>query len=231
MQAIILAAGKGARLRPITNQTPKALIDIAGKPLIEYVLQALPDAVDEIFVVVNHLRESLMAHLGPTWQNKPIRWVIQEPLSGTAGAVHLLHDKLHDSFLVINGDDLYHKNDLERLIIHDLALLYFPIDHDLKAGARIDKDHFAGLGAGRNAVCGAYVLDQRFFSVSPVEIQVSEFTEYGLPQTLAALAKTEAISAVQATFWMPVGTQEELEKARKALGVDKLGVSPLDASF
>lgn len=222
MQAVILAAGKGARLRPLTHQTPKPLIDIAGKPLIEYVLEALPDSVDEIFVVMNHLRENLIDRLGPTWHSKPIRYVIQEPLSGTAGAVHLLRDQLHDSFLVVNGDDLYHKNELERLVTHDLALLYYPIDHDLKAGALIDKNHFAGLGAGRNAVCGAYVLDQRFFSVEPVEIQVSEFKEYGLPQTLAVLAATEVFSVVQADFWMPVGTQEELEKARKTLAVDKL---------
>ncbi len=231
MQAVILAAGKGARLRPLTHQTPKPLIDICGKPLIEYVLEALPDSVDEIFIVVNHLRENLIAHLGPTWHNKPIRYVIQEPLSGTAGAVHLLREQLHDSFLVLNGDDLYRKDDLEKLATHELALLYFQTDHDLKAGAQIENGRFTGLGPGQNAVCGAYVLDERFFSVPPVEIQVSEFTEYGLPQTLALLAKIETIMAVQANFWMPVGTQEELEKARKKLAVDKLGVSPLDASF
>lgn len=224
MQAIILAAGKGARLRPLTHQTPKPLIDIAGKPLIEYVLGALPDSVDEIFIVVNHLREDVIAHLGPTWNNKPIRYVIQEPLSGTAGAVHLLREELHDSFLVLNGDDLYRKDDLKRLVTHELALLYFPVDHDLKAGALIDHGQFAGLGAGRNAVCGAYVLDQRFFSVDPVEIQVSEFREFGLPQTLAVLAKTEDVSAVRANFWMPVGTSEELERARTTMShPQKLG--------
>lgn len=231
MQAVILAAGKGARLRPLTHQTPKPLIDIAGKPLIEYVLETLPDSVDEIFIVVNHLRENLIDRLGPTWHTIPIRYVIQEPLSGTAGAVHLVRAQLHDSFLVINGDDLYRRDDLERLVNHDLALLFFPVDHDLKAGALLNQDHFAGLGASRNAVCGAYVLDQRFFSVEPVEIQVSEFKEYGLPQTLAILAKTETVSAEEANFWMPVGTQEELEKARNSLTVDNQGISPLDTSF
>ena len=216
MQAVILAAGKGARLRPLTNQTPKPLIDICGKPLIEYVLEALPDAVDEIVIVVNHLRETLMAHLGASWHDKPIRYVIQDPLSGTAGAVHLLRDQLHDSFLVVNGDDLYHKQDLERLVTHDLALLYFPTDHDLKAGAQINDEQFTGLGPGRNAVCGAYVLNGSFFQVDPVEIQVSKFTEYGLPQTLAVLAKTKQVAGVQANFWMPVGTAQELETARNS---------------
>lgn len=231
MQAVILAAGKGARLRPLTHQTPKPLIDIAGKPLIEYVLAALPNSVDEIFIVVNHLREALIAHLGSSWQNKIIRYVIQEPLSGTAGAVHLLREQLHDSFLVVNGDDLYRKDDLERLVSHQRALLFFQTDHDLKAAAQIMDGQFTGLGPGRNAVCGAYVLNKQFFTADPVEIQVSEYTEYGLPQTLETLAKTEHISGVQADFWMPVGTQEELEKARKKLAVDNIGVSPIDASF
>ncbi|MBI5793973.1 NTP transferase domain-containing protein, partial [Candidatus Uhrbacteria bacterium] len=206
MQAVILAAGKGARLRPLTHQIPKPLIDIAGKPLIEYVLEALPYSVDEIFVVVNHLREDLMEHVGPMWRGKTIRWVIQEPLTGTAGAVHLVRDQLHDPFLVVNGDDLYRKEDLESLATHDLALLYFETDHDLKAGAQIEDGRFTGLGPGRNAVCGAYVLNDSFFDVEPVKIQVSEFTEYGLPQTLVDLAKMQVIKSVQATFWMPVGT-------------------------
>jgi NDP-sugar pyrophosphorylase family protein len=217
MQAVILAAGKGARLRPLTHQTPKPLIDICGKPLIEYVLSALPDRVDEIFIVVNHLREGVITHLGHAWHGTPIHYVIQEPLSGTAGAVHLLCDQLHHPFLVLNGDDLYHKEDLERLVTHPLALLFFPTDRDLKAAAQIQEGRFTGLGSGHNAVCGAYMLDRKFISVEPVEIQVSEFHENGLPQTLVELAKNETIHTVQATFWMPVGTAAELELARKQL--------------
>ncbi|MBI4437572.1 nucleotidyltransferase family protein [Candidatus Uhrbacteria bacterium] len=217
MQAVILAAGKGARLRPLTHETPKPLIDICGKPLIAHVLSALPENVDELFVVVNHLREDLMAYLGTAWRNTPIRYVIQEPLSGTAGAVHLLRSHLRRPFLVVNGDDLYRKEDLERLCAHDLALLYHLSDHDLKAAAVIEQGHFRELAPGRNAVCGAYLLNDSFFQVSPVEIHVSEFTEFGLPQTLAVLAKTSQIAGVQANFWLPVGTAQELEAARKRL--------------
>ena len=133
MQAVILAAGKGTRLRPLTNQIPKPLIDICGKPLIEHVLDALPDSVDEIFIVVNHLREALIAHLGSSWHDKLIRYIIQDPLSGTAGAIHLLRTELHNFFLVVNGDDLYRRMDLESLVTHDLALLFFPTDRDLRA--------------------------------------------------------------------------------------------------
>lgn len=217
MQAVILAAGKGARLRPLTHEIPKPLIDIDGKTLIEHALEALPDSIDEIFIVVNHLREQLMDFLGPRWNDKPIRYMIQEPLSGTAGAVYLLRDHLHHSFLVINADDLYVRSDLSALCAHDWALLYFPTSTQKHAGALVQQGRFTGLGSSTNAVCGAYVLGQELFAVDPVEIHVSEYLEYGLPQTLAKLVDHTHITAVEATSWQQVGTHEELARARMIL--------------
>lgn len=213
MQALILAAGKGARMRPLTHTTPKPLIDLCGKPLIEHVLDALPDKVDEIFVVVNHLRDQIIERLGQHWNNIPIKYVVQEPLSGTAGAVHLLRNHVRDSFLVLNADDLYRAKDLDRLAQHEASMLFLQSKTQKQAGALVENGFFTGLGTGTNAVCGAYVLDQSFFSITPVEIHVSKFTELGLPQTLAVLASEKKVVAVPATFWIPVGNPDQLSKA------------------
>ncbi len=213
MQVIILAAGKGARMRPLTHTTPKPLIDLCGKPLIEHVLSALPKKVDEIFVVVNHLRDQIIERLGQNWNNIPIKYVVQEPLSGTAGAVHLLREHIRDSFLVLNADDIYRASDLAELTEHPLAMLYKRSDSQKKSGALVESGRFLALGPGSNSVCGAYVLNQSFFLVDPVEIHVSKFTELGLPQTLAKLAKHENVAAVPATFWLPVGNLEQLAAA------------------
>jgi UDP-N-acetylglucosamine diphosphorylase / glucose-1-phosphate thymidylyltransferase / UDP-N-acetylgalactosamine diphosphorylase / glucosamine-1-phosphate N-acetyltransferase / galactosamine-1-phosphate N-acetyltransferase len=213
MQAVILAAGKGARLRPITHTIPKPLIDLCGKPLIEHVLSALPEKIDEIFVVVNHLRDQIIERLGGNWNGVPIKYVVQEPLSGTAGAVHLLKDHLRGSFLVVNSDDIYQAEDLSRLVEHPLAMLFHESDSEKKSGAVVEGGRFTGLGPGNNAVCGAHVLDQSFFSIEPVKIHVSKFTELGLPQTLAVLAPSETIAAEPATFWIPVGNPDQLAQA------------------
>ncbi|NQV88855.1 MAG: nucleotidyltransferase family protein [Parcubacteria group bacterium] len=213
MQAVILAAGKGARLRPVTYTTPKPLIDLCGKPLIEHVLSALPKRIDEIFVVVNHLRDQIIERLGENWNGVPIKYVDQEPLSGTAGAVHLLKNHLRGSFLVVNSDDIYQAEDLARLVEHPMAMLFQKSDSEKKSGALVSNGRFTGLGLGNNAVCGAYVLDQSFFSIEPVEIHVSEFIELGLPQTLAVLATSETIAAEPATSWIPVGNPEQLAQA------------------
>jgi NDP-sugar pyrophosphorylase family protein len=214
MQAVILAAGKGARLRPLTHHIPKPLIDIGGKTLLERALEALPDSIDQVFIVVNHLREQIIKSLGAQWNGIPITYVVQEPLTGTAGAIHLLREQLRESFLVINSDDVYAKTDLEKLVAHPWALLYFPTTTHKQAGALVQHERFIGLGASKNAVCGAYVLGSTFFDFTPVEIHVSQYTEYGLPQTLAFGAAHTNIFAVLASAWRQVGTHEELEKAR-----------------
>lgn len=215
MQAVILAAGKGARLRPLTRKIPKPLIDISGKTLIERSLEALPESINEIFIVVNHLREQIIDSVGPSWNGIPITYVIQEPLTGTAGAILLLRKHLHGSFLVINADDLYVQSDLSALCTHPWTLLYFPTTTEKHSGALVEDERFVGLGASKNAVCGAYVLGQELFSVAPVEIYVSDYLEYGLPQTLAKLVDQVHIHAVNATSWQQVGTPEELERARQ----------------
>lgn len=217
MQAVILAAGKGARLRPLTHTTPKPLIDVQGKPLIEHVLEALPDEITELLIVVNHLREQIIDHLGDTWNNLPIRYVVQEPLSGTAGALFLLEEHLHDHFLVLNSDDLYAKEDLSELVKHEHAILVHQANRQLEASALMKDNLFIGLGPGTLAVCGAYVLDTSIFQTEPVEIHVSQYKELGLPQTLAKLASTKPIRVTQATHWLQVGTPEQLAAAKKAL--------------
>jgi NDP-sugar pyrophosphorylase family protein len=215
MQAVILAAGKGARLRPLTNTTPKPLIKVKGIPLIEHALNALPDAIDEIFIVVNHLREQIIEHIGTEWKHVPVRYVVQEPLSGTAGAVLLLQEHLKDSFLVVNADDLYKQQDLEALTQHPRAILIHDDGIHRDAAALINEGHFIGLGPGTTIVCGAYVLDKSFFQAQPVEIQVSSYKELGLPQTLGTITDTHPIQAIKATSWQQVGTPEQLETANK----------------
>ncbi len=107
MKAMILAAGLGNRMRPLTDNTPKPLLCAAGKPLIEYHLENLQRAgVREVVINLAYLGEKIRAHLGDGMRwNLQIRYSQEhEPLE-TGGAILRALDLLgEDTFLLINGD-------------------------------------------------------------------------------------------------------------------------------
>src|SRR5205814_8066950 len=104
MDAIILAAGLGTRLRPHTLSTPKPLLPVRGRPILDWSLGALPPAVDRVLVVVNYLAEQIEGYLR-TQSHRP-QWeaVRQEQPRGTGDALRSCRERLRsDTFLVLNG--------------------------------------------------------------------------------------------------------------------------------
>src|SRR5205823_5597874 len=105
MDAVILAAGLGTRLRPYTLQTPKPLLPVRGRPILDWTLGALPAAVDRVVVVVNYLAEQVVDYLGKQAHRAAWEVVRQEVPRGTGDALLACRDKLRsDHFLVLNGD-------------------------------------------------------------------------------------------------------------------------------
>jgi NDP-sugar pyrophosphorylase family protein len=221
MQAVILCAGLGTRLRPLTLTTPKALIPIGNKTLIEHTLNALPSVIDEIFIVINYLGDQIKAKIGNEYHSIPVRYIMQDPLNGTGGAMDVLKDRLHDRFLVLNGDDLYPYKSLEEMTRFTTSILLRPTSKHLMNGAKLNQhDQFIGLTESTDSesyrVCGAYILDQTYFTIPPVKIEGSEHEEYGLPQTLAVLAANHPTNVIMTNEWFPIGTPEELKDVKNA---------------
>jgi NDP-mannose synthase len=107
MQAIVLAGGKGTRLRPYTTVLPKPLVPVGERPISEIVVRQLVAAgFDRIVFAVSHLAELIQAFFGDgaKWGAK-IRYSIEDPPLGTAGPIGMIDD-LDDTFLVMNGDVL-----------------------------------------------------------------------------------------------------------------------------
>lgn len=222
MHAIILAAGKGTRLRPLTDTTPKPLVRVGGQALIEYALQALPKTINRITVVIGYLGEHIQEYLGEAYRGIPIHYVVQNRLDGTGGALELLQYEITDATLVLNADDFYSAHDLARLTQFPLAVLARLTDdvvanpfevssENLLRGFIPKRDIIPGATYWQN--CGAYVVDPRYFLEPVVEVPVHNGAETSIPHTLAALAHHEKVHVVEATFWMPVGTHEELHAA------------------
>jgi len=108
MKAVILAAGEGRRLKPLTNRRPKPMLSVAGKPLLEYVVEATRDAgITDIVLVVGYRRDRIQTHFGDgdDW-GVSIEYAVQDNQLGTGHAVLQAADRVDDPFVVLNGDQL-----------------------------------------------------------------------------------------------------------------------------
>ena len=129
MDAIILAAGFGTRLRPHTLTTPKPLLPVRGRPILDWTLGALPKAVDRVVVVVNYLAEQIEEYLRR--QTHFRQWVTarQTEPRGTGDALRACREQVRsERLLVMNGDDLYGAGDLAVLADCPAVVLVYPVD-------------------------------------------------------------------------------------------------------
>lgn len=221
-----MAAGKGIRMRPLTENLPKPLLKIGNTPILDYLIQELPDKVEEIILVVGFLKDQIKKYLSENYKDRKITFVDEDKMLGTGFAAYACKNLVKDRFLALNGDDLYKKSDLEKLMNVDLGFLVKNIaghpEYEL-TNRRVGKVIFDAKGKMIDIVeeipgqedtylnIGAYMLNQKFFDYELVQIQNGEF---GLPQTLAIMARNgEEVKILEADFWFPVGYPEDLQKA------------------
>jgi UDP-N-acetylglucosamine diphosphorylase/glucosamine-1-phosphate N-acetyltransferase len=107
-QAVILAAGEGQRLRPFTLNRPKAMLTIADKPILQYVVESLvKSGIRNIICVVGYRKEQVFDYMGSGERfGAEISYVTQESQLGTAHALAKAKGKVADEFLVLSGDNL-----------------------------------------------------------------------------------------------------------------------------
>jgi mannose-1-phosphate guanylyltransferase len=112
MKAMILAAGRGQRLRPLTDTCPKPMIPIAGKPLLEHVVRLLAShGFDQLAINFSHLPQLIRDHFGDgRGFGVEITYSFEEQLLGTAGAVRRMAAFFDEPFLVYYGDNLANAN-------------------------------------------------------------------------------------------------------------------------
>ncbi len=219
MKAMILAAGRGNRLRPLTDSLPKPLVEVHGKPLIVYHLERLAKAgVEE--VVINHawLGEKLEAALGdgPTWGVKIV--YSPEPPGGyeTAGgiiqALPILTEQRED-FLVVNGD-VWTDYPFEMLIQQglqegDLAHLVLVSKPEYQAKGDFGLENGRVLPQGDLTFSGVSLLHKDLLANTPLAfLKLAPFLRQAM---LAGQVSGECYYGA----WTDVGTLERLESVNQ----------------
>lgn len=227
MQAVILAAGKGTRMKDLTQEVPKPMLRVHGKTLIEHKLEALPDSVDEVVLVVGYQGEKIREYFKDAWAGKTIRYAVQEELNGTAGALWCAKEFLSEQFVVMMGDDLYARADIEAcLSTSGWSILVEKTEHMASGGKMVmdeagyivaieEGDHTGTPGLMNTNL---FALDPGLFDFPPVP-KAAGSTEYGLPQTVLAASKAYDIplTAVFASKWIQVTAPEDLARAESLI--------------
>ena len=117
MKAMILAAGEGRRLRPLTNHLPKPMLPVAGRPLLEHTIVYLREnGITDLAINLYHLPQAVIDYFGDgsDW-GISLRYSVEEKLLGSAGGVKLVQDFFDDTFIVYYGD-LFTQADLRPMI-------------------------------------------------------------------------------------------------------------------
>ena len=242
-RAMILAAGRGSRLRPLTDTTPKPLIDVAGHPLIAYGLGLLrANGIRDVVVNVHHLRERLCAALGDgASYGVRIRYSMEEALLDTGGGIRFaaslldelmpagIADPADSPIVVLNGDVVSEIPiaDVVRFHRENEALATFVLRDDPQAAAYglfgIDETgrvrRFLGKGAAVGSLrelmfASLQVLDPRMLTLMPAERPFSTMRE--LYPALFANGERFFGYAYDGR-WYTADTSDDLQRARAAL--------------
>ncbi|MFC1594854.1 sugar phosphate nucleotidyltransferase [Patescibacteria group bacterium] len=224
MKCILLAAGEGTRMRPLTNECPKSLLKASGKPLVEHILSKLPKEVDEFIFVIGHLGNMIKDYCGDNFLGRPVKYILQEEKLGTYHAVALAKDfiKPGERFLVLYGDDLHGKKGIEECIKHPRALLVKEVENPRAYGV-VELDENANVknviekpeNPSSNLIStGVLVLDHHIFEFPP---ELSSRGEYFLTDAMQKMLAKYPIKAVRSSFWFAVTTPENLKTAEKAV--------------
>jgi len=105
MDAVVLAAGEGMRLRPLTSTRPKPMLPVAGKPILEWNLEALDCVgVKTVYIVVGYKADVIESHFGGRFRGLNVRYIRQEEQLGTGNALLAAKGKVKGDFIVLNGD-------------------------------------------------------------------------------------------------------------------------------
>lgn len=227
MQAVILAAGEGTRLRPLTLDKPKPLVEINGKSILEHTMEHLVGLVDDIILIIGYKGEKVKEKFGDNFKGVKLKYIEQKERIGNAHALSLTKHLLIDKFIVMNGDDLYSRKDIENCMKHELCVLAKKVNNPERFGIlSLNEDNVIKdlvekpkEFIGNLANTGCCVLNKKIFDEIE-NLEKSERGEYELTGAIKSLLEKEVVKCVEAEFFIPIAYPEDIEKACKILNAE-----------
>jgi len=234
MQAVVLAAGKGSRLRPLTEDKPKVLVTINGTPLIQDVFDNLINAgADALVVVVGYKAEQIIDYFGDAYRDVPITYAHQREQLGLAHAILQAEPHIDGEFMLMLGDNVFRGNlgDVTNRQQEDRADAAFLVEEvpyeDASRYGVLNTNEYGEVvevvekpddPPSNLVMTGFYTFTPAIFHACHL-VQPSDRGEYELPDAIDLLIQSgRTIDAIRLDGWrVDVGYPEDRDRAEKRL--------------
>jgi len=235
MKAVILAAGKGTRLRPLTEDKPKVLVEVDDKPLIEYAFDSLIDiGVSEFVVVVGYKKEQIMERYDDEYRDVPITYAHQREQLGLAHALLTAEPYVDDDFMLMLGDNVFDANlgDVVNRQAEERADAAFLVEEvpweEASRYGVCDTNEYGEITRvvekpddppSNLVMTGFYTFTPAIFHACHL-VQPSDRGEYELPDAIDLLIQSgRTIDAIRMDGWrIDVGYPDDREEAERRIG-------------
>lgn len=220
MKAVILAAGRGMRMLPLTERIPKVLVTVNGRPFLSYVLENLRSAgYDEFGIVVGYKKEMVKEYIEANGIKATL--IDQEEQKGTGHAVLQAKDFVgDDDFVILGGDNLFSVYDLKSVRNHDeyCYIVGKEIDDPRKYGVLIVEEDKLVKIVEKPQVYVGNMINIGLYKFTPEiwgaldKIELSERGEYELTDALTLLAQEGKVKVLKMKgYWLDLGSNDDIE--------------------
>lgn len=226
MQAVILAAGKGTRMRPLSSKLPKPLLQIGGQRILEHTIDQLQGVVHEVILVIGYRGKLVQKSFRDNYKGIKVTYVWQKEQLGTGHAAKQAASYLKGPFLLLYGDDMYYRSDILKILKHCPSLLLGKTKNPSQFGVVQTKGKWvtAIVEKPKNPKstfvnAGMYYLEPPLFHV---KLKKSKRGEYEFTDYIKHLLKKGKRVAFHVTErWQPISNPEHLREARLLLNPTK----------
>ncbi|MDI6898981.1 MAG: sugar phosphate nucleotidyltransferase [Methanolinea sp.] len=226
MQCVILAAGEGKRMRPLTSTRPKVMLPLGNRPMLEHLVAAARDAgITDILLVVGYREEEVRRFFGDGSSfGVKIEYAVQRQQKGTADALATAEEWVRGDFILMNGDMVLSPGDIRSIVDAGPACMgVAPSDHPEDYGVvQLEGDTVSVLReksrepAGNLVNAGIYHFGEDIFPIIG-EVGLSPRGERELTDALSVLIANKALRAVRVSSWLDVGFPWDLLSANEKM--------------